>query len=226
MGRPYGSKICSERRHRGSRIRPLICLRLRWNRPMSPKRPISQDHCKESRWRGSSRMILQTTWRGSSRMILKPTSRGSSRMILKPTSRGSSRMILKPTSRGSSRMILKPTSREEDRQPEMQPRVHRKTSASAGIWPEVPQVRSRTRHSSKSGADVLTLGYPESDNKQPEAGVPGCPCRLARQVEGLLRAHRNPTSPRHGGRSHRNPTDEMAHSGTLVMRVKGTENSR
>ena len=25
---------------------------------------------------------------------------------------------------------------------------------------------------------------------------------------------------------HRNPTDETAHSGTLVMRVKGTENSR
>ena len=26
--------------------------------------------------------------------------------------------------------------------------------------------------------------------------------------------------------SHRNPTDETAHSGTLVMRIKGTENSR
>jgi hypothetical protein len=28
------------------------------------------------------------------------------------------------------------------------------------------------------------------------------------------------------GGPHRNPTDETAHSGTLVMRVKGTENSR
>jgi hypothetical protein len=28
---------------------------------------------------------------------------------------------------------------------------------------------------------------------------------------GLLRAHRNPTSPRHGGRPQRNPTDETAH---------------
>jgi hypothetical protein len=33
----------------------------------------------------------------------------------------------------------------------------------------------------------VTLGYPESDHQHPEVGVPGCPCRLARQVKGLLR---------------------------------------
>jgi hypothetical protein len=39
------------------------------------------------------------------------------------------------------------------------------------------------------------------------------PCRVGQPSQGL-------------GDPHSNPTDETAHSGTLVMRVKGTENSR
>ena len=59
----------------------------------------------------------------------------------------------------------------------------------------------------------VTLGYPESDHQHPEAGVPGCPCRSARQVQGgSCEPHRNPTSPRHGGRS---PQESHGRNGTL-----------
>jgi len=53
----------------------------------------------------------------------------------------------------------------------------------------------------------------------------GTPCGSVGPVMGFGERHRSPTTQRQGGRSHRNPTDETAHSGTLVMRVKGAENS-
>jgi hypothetical protein len=39
----------------------------------------------------------------------------------------------------------------------------------------------------------------------------------AEPVRGFYEPHRNPTASRHGAYPHRNPTDETAHSGTLVM---------
>src|SRR5947209_1628413 len=47
--------------------------------------------------------------------------------------------------------------------------------------------------------------------------------------QGSQGPRRDPGSPQVGDTAtdpHRKPTDETAHSGTLVMRVKGTENSR
>ena len=71
-----------------------------------------------------------------------------------------------------------------------------------------------------------TLGYSESGHQPPEVAVPGRRCRSAGQVRGCW----SPTEPPQLRDTvvdpHRNPTDETAHSGTLVMRVKGTENSR
>src|SRR5580704_3398040 len=59
-----------------------------------------------------------------------------------------------------------------------------------------------------------------------ELGCQGQPAYRLTGSPGLCEPHRNPTSPRPGGDPHRNPTDETAHSGILVMRVKGTENSQ
>jgi len=61
--------------------------------------------------------------------------------------------------------------------------------------------------------------HPPSGTRVPRPGP-------AEPVRGLASPAEPPATSRHGGRSHRNPTDETAHSGTLVMRVKATENSR
>ena len=71
----------------------------------------------------------------------------------------------------------------------------------------------------------MTLGYSESDHQPPQIAVPGaCVWSAGSRASG------SPTEPPQVGDTaadpHRNPTDETAHSGTLVMRVKGTENSR
>ncbi len=48
----------------------------------------------------------------------------------------------------------------------------------------------------------VTLGYSGSDHQHPGVRVPGVPrVGPARQVRGFCEPHRNPTSPRHGGRS-------------------------
>src|SRR5271167_4081141 len=60
----------------------------------------------------------------------------------------------------------------------------------------------------------VALGYLESDHSTQRLEYLGAPCRLARQVKELCRS---PQESR---------ADETANSGTLVMRVKGTENSR
>ena len=69
----------------------------------------------------------------------------------------------------------------------------------------------------------VTLGYPESGHQDPGVAV-----RSGRQ--GQSGASTSPTeTPQFRDTvpdPHRNPTDETAHSGTLVMRVEGTENSR
>jgi hypothetical protein len=70
----------------------------------------------------------------------------------------------------------------------------------------------------------VTLGYPESDHQYPEVGVPGCPVSVGQASQGALaRPTETPQVRDTAADPHRNPTDETAHSGTLVMRVKGTE---
>ena len=68
-----------------------------------------------------------------------------------------------------------------------------------------------------------------------KSAIPAEPVRLGtldaanavlRKLGKAVRAHRNPQARDTAADPHRNPTDETAHSGTLVMRVKGTENSR
>jgi hypothetical protein len=82
-----------------------------------------------------------------------------------------------------------------------------------------------SRITSARQAALVTLGYPEvviSPRKlRYRTGAAG-------PSQGLLRA---PQKPHKSVRDtvpdpHRNPTDETAHSGTLVTRVKGTQNSR
>jgi hypothetical protein len=73
---------------------------------------------------------------------------------------------------------------------------------------------------------LVTLSYPDVGSDQRSWGTGPSPCLIFRALGTFCEAHRNPTSPRPGGDPHRNPTDEAAHSGTLVVRVKGTENSR
>jgi hypothetical protein len=90
----------------------------------------------------------------------------------------------------------------------------------------VSATRQRRRHvpsatRNRSARNYLLVGLSSgnpgglSGERSPaprEAGVPGCPCRLARQVKGLLRAPQKPTGPRHGGQS---PQESHGRSGTL-----------
>ena len=73
----------------------------------------------------------------------------------------------------------------------------------------------------------VTLGYSRSDHQHPGVRVPGCPVSVRPGKSG---ASASPTEiPQLRDTApdpHRNPTDGTAHSGTLVMRVKSTENSR
>jgi hypothetical protein len=72
----------------------------------------------------------------------------------------------------------------------------------------------------------VTLGYPESDHQHQEVGVPGCPCvGWPGKSRGSCGPTETPQVCDTAADPHRNPTDETAHSGTLVMPLKGTRNS-
>ena len=66
----------------------------------------------------------------------------------------------------------------------------------------------------------VTLGYP------PGVAVPGHRDREGRARQGFCEPQKPHKRRDAAADPHRNPTIETAHSGTLVMRVKGTENSR
>jgi len=75
----------------------------------------------------------------------------------------------------------------------------------------------------------VTLGYLGSGHPDPEVEVGGTWVRRAgRSAQSWASASptETPQLSDTAADPHRNPTDETAHSGTLVMRVKGTENSR
>ena len=87
--------------------------------------------------------------------------------------------------------------------------------------------QSRQRGITSGGQDApVTLSYLESviSLRKLRHLVPYI--GLGWTAQGFLRAHRNPQLRDAAAGPHRNPTDETTHSGTLVMRVKGTENSR
>ena len=67
---------------------------------------------------------------------------------------------------------------------------------------------------------AVTLGYPESDHQPPQVAVPGACVWSARKVTGFGSPTEPPQVRDTAADPHRNPTDETAHSGTLVMRVK------
>ena len=73
-------------------------------------------------------------------------------------------------------------------------------------------------------AALVTLGYLGVGHQPPEVAIPG----RAGRAESWASASptETPQVRDTAAGPHRNPTDETAHSGTLVMRVKGTENSR
>ena len=73
----------------------------------------------------------------------------------------------------------------------------------------------------------VTLGYPESGHQEPEARgtwypVPGRPGQSGASASPTETPQLRDTA----ADPHRNPTDETAHSGTLVMHVKDTRNSQ
>ena len=73
----------------------------------------------------------------------------------------------------------------------------------------------------------VTLGYPESDHKRPEDWSTWVPVLVGQVSQGALASPTETPQVRDTAADpHRKPTDETAQSGTLVMRVKGTENSR
>ena len=72
----------------------------------------------------------------------------------------------------------------------------------------------------------VTLGYPEGDH-QHQRLEHSVPVPVGQASQGALASPTETPQVRDTAADpHRNPTDETAHSGTLVMRVKGTENSR
>jgi hypothetical protein len=77
---------------------------------------------------------------------------------------------------------------------------------------------------------MVTLGYSEVVISLRKLRYRTGPDRLAERGLAESRAPASPTDTPQlrdtVGDPHMNPTDETAHSGTLVMRVKGTENSR
>ena len=91
-----------------------------------------------------------------------------------------------------------------------------------------PEAQNRQRRGITSwlACRPVALGYLESDHSTQRLEYLGAPCRLARQVKELWRAPQNPLVRDTAADPHRNPADETANSGTLVMRVKGTEKSR
>jgi len=66
----------------------------------------------------------------------------------------------------------------------------------------------------------VTLGYLRKSR------YPGTVYREGRANQGSASPTEAPQACDTVADPHRNPTDETAHSGTLVIRVKGTENSR
>jgi hypothetical protein len=72
-------------------------------------------------------------------------------------------------------------------------------------------------------AALVTLGYPEVAIGLQELRVPGM---VGRAEPGASASPtETPQARDTAAGPHTNPTDETAHSGTLVMRVKGTQNS-
>src|SRR6185437_5277807 len=91
------------------------------------------------------------------------------------------------------------------------------------IDPAAPHGRKARNQLRRAGA-LVTLGYSESGHQPPPGvAVPGHRVWECRAGQGFLRV---PQACDTVADPHRNPTDETAHSGTLVMPVKGTENSR
>jgi hypothetical protein len=74
---------------------------------------------------------------------------------------------------------------------------------------------------------LMTLGYRKVVIWIRKSAGPGYSCRVGQPSQGLRRASQKPhNSATRRPIPPRNPTDETAHSGTLVMRGKETENSR
>ena len=86
--------------------------------------------------------------------------------------------------------------------------------------PRVMNTESARNYFGQAGrfgyARLLRSGLP------PKVALPD---RSAGLSQELLRTPQTSASPRHGCRSHRNPTDEAARSGTHVVHVKHTENT-
>ena len=72
----------------------------------------------------------------------------------------------------------------------------------------------------------VTLGYSEVVICLRELRYLGAAYRAGRTSQGFLRAPQKPHKSATRRPIPQDPTDGTAHSGTLVMRVKGTENSR
>jgi hypothetical protein len=100
----------------------------------------------------------------------------------------------------------------------------RRTRSVADPWP-----RGIVRSGITTGGQVapVTLGYLGSSHQDPEVGGTWVP-RAGRSAQSWASASptETPQLSDTAADPHRNPTDETAHSGTLVMPVKRTENSR
>src|SRR5580693_2927895 len=95
-------------------------------------------------------------------------------------------------------------------------------------------VRMATARGSDNGplSDLPARNQLRRTDRSGDAGLPPGAAVPAPCIGkgGQIRASASPTEAPQARDTiadpHRNPTDETAHSGTLVMRVKGTENSR
>jgi hypothetical protein len=88
------------------------------------------------------------------------------------------------------------------------------------------QVFVRREITSDGQGAAVTLGYSEAIISLRKLGYL-VPCVWsAREARGFCEPHRTPQVGDTAADPHRNPTDDTAHSGTLVLRVKHTENSR
>jgi hypothetical protein len=86
-------------------------------------------------------------------------------------------------------------------------------------WPPVIGVRREIITGGKVAP--VTLGYSEGGHQDPEVAVPGYPVPGRPGQSGASAGPTETPQLRDTvADPHRNPTDETAHSGTLVMRVK------
>ena len=75
--------------------------------------------------------------------------------------------------------------------------------------PRTVTVGNKRGITSGGQAALVTLGYPGSGHRPPEVAIPG---RVGGLSQGICEPHRNPTTPRHGGRS---PQKPHGRNGTL-----------